>query len=244
MLDVRTGNVDEEVDVMDKSIPKGPIYVPKGHAAPYAKLALNPYLTCSFRCPYCYNAVRNPRFFSDEGRVYGGFVELFIISLDRQCAAWTTEKHPVHMTFLGDCYQPAEDELKLTRRCIQTLHKHGFPVQVLTKSKVLPRRDFDLLGPEDRFGITLTAPDEILLGTLEMSAHRGIPTWLSLEPVISQESAVQVLAEISRTGLRSDPLWIGPLNHKARSYDWPSVKQVLHESAFRLDLKVRFKDEE
>jgi DNA repair photolyase len=233
-----------------EGIPSGPIYVPKGHAAPFAQLALNPYLTCSFRCPYCYNAVRNPAFFSDKPRIYGGHslfnneigVTSLLNQLDHQCARWTGEKHPVHMTFLGDCYQPAEEELGLTRRCIQILHKHGFPVQILTKSKVLPRRDFDLLGPEDRFGITLTGPDEILLGTLEAAAHRGIPIWLSLEPVIHSAFAIQVLAEVSRLGLRPDPLWIGPLNHSKRGYDWPSVKQHLRESAFCLDLTVRFKD--
>jgi len=227
---------------MDR-IPSGPIYVPKGHAAPYAKRALNPYLTCSFRCPYCYNAVRNPEFFSDKALVRGGDPDRLLATLDRQCAAWVGEKHPVHMTFLGDCYQPAEDEMKITRRCIQTLHKCGFPVQILTKALDLPERDFDLLGRDDRFGVTMTHPSADLVWLLDEADGHKIPIWMSLEPVESEEMAVNVLVLLAKWKLHPDPLWIGPMNHKSRPYNWPEVKAVLADTAYQFEIPVRFKDD-
>ena len=174
----------------------GPIYVPKGHAEPYARLALNPYRTCSIRCPYCYCAVRNPHFFSDTPLILRGSAEKLLAELDHQCAAWQEEKHPVHMTFLGDCYQPAEAELKLTRKCILMLHQYGFPVQILTKARELPARDFPLLVEDgDKFGITLVEPDA-RLDILARADALGIPIWLSLEPVVSLSPAIEVLRDI------------------------------------------------
>jgi DNA repair photolyase len=221
----------------------GPIYAPKGHAEPYAKLALNPYLTCPTRCPYCYNAVRNPAFFSDVPRIRGGSAEKLLAALDKQCAAWTGEKPPVHLTFLGDSYQPAEAELMLTRRCIEKLHYFGFPVQILTKAGELPARDFDLLGLRDKFGITLTTLNYKRMALLEKAQELHIPTWLSLEPVMDLNGALMVLSATAAYLQAPDPLWIGPLNHKARAYDWPEVKTRLKAEAERLRLTVQFKDD-
>ena len=221
----------------------GPIYAPKGHAEPYARLALNPYLTCPTRCPYCYNAVRNPHFFSDTPRIRGGSVEDLLHDLIGQCRRWTDEKPPVHLTFLGDCYQPAEAELKLTRRCIEVLHQYEFPVQILTKARELPARDFDLLTMDgDRFGITLVEPSP-RIDILQRADALGIPTWLSLEPVISQAAAIEVLRDIENLALPVNPLWIGPLNHRQRGYDWTVVKSRLAIEAEILGLVVQWKDE-
>jgi len=221
----------------------GPIYEPKGHAKPYAELALNPYLTCSERCPYCYNAVRNPAFFSDTPKIRGGSADNLIAELDRQCATWQGDKIPVHLTFLGDCYQPAEAELKLTRRCIEVLHEYGFPVQILTKARELPARDFGLLTMDgDRFGITLVEPDP-RIDILQRADALGIPVWLSLEPVVSLAAAIEVLRDVENVALPVNPLWIGPLNHRHRGYDWGVVKSRLAIEAELLGLVVRWKDE-
>ena len=221
----------------------GPIYAPKGHAKPYARWALNPYRTCPERCPYCYNAVRNPAFFSDTPLILRGSAERLLAELEKQCAAWVGEKWPVHMTFLGDCYQPDEAELKLTRRCIETLHQYDFPVQILTKARELPARDFDLLTREgDKFGITLVEPDP-RIDILQRADALGIPIWLSLEPVVALGPAIEVLRDIDNLALPVDPLWIGPLNHHACDYDWPTVKTRLKAESESLGLAVQFKDD-
>jgi len=221
----------------------GPIYVPKGHAEPYARFALNPYLTCPERCPYCYNAVRNPAFFSDTPKIRGGSVEKLLAELDKQCASWDDVKAPVHMTFLGDAYQPAEAELKLTRRCIEVLHQYEFPVQILTKARELPARDFDLLTRDgDKLGITLVEPNP-RIDLLQRADALGIPIWLSLEPIIALAPAIEVLRDIANLALPVNPLWIGPLNHRSRAYDWSVVKSRLAVEADILGLVVQFKDD-
>ncbi len=126
------------------------------------------------------------------------------------------------------------------------LHWHGFPVQILTKAAELPARDFDLLTePEDTFGVTMTASNSARIALLRLAHSRNILTWVSLEPVLSYESAAVALNEIRASEVLPCPIWIGPLNHKTRTYDWPKVKARLKAEAGALVLLplVRWKDD-
>jgi DNA repair photolyase len=59
-----------------------------------------------------------------------------------------------------DCYQPIEQKLELTRRCLEVCAEYRNPVHVITKS-VLVERDLDLLtrlASESGAGVTLSVP--------------------------------------------------------------------------------------
>ncbi len=51
----------------------------------------------------------------------------------------------VAMSGVTDPYQPAERKYELTRRILEILAKHRFPVHIVTKSDLV-LRDIDLLG--------------------------------------------------------------------------------------------------
>ena len=103
---------------------------------------------------------------------------------------------------MSDPYMPLEEELGITRRCLEIIYSHGFGVSVLTKSeRVL--RDMDLLLAIHRNAkavvqMTLTTMDDELCGIIEpgvcvtskrieaLRAFReaGIPTVVWLCPLM------------------------------------------------------------
>jgi DNA repair photolyase len=83
-----------------------------------------------------------------------------------------------------DPYQPLEKKYELTRKCLETLSKHAWPVIIQTKSSLV-NRDVDLLrkisGVE--VGLTITTADERVRKMFEPNASsikERIETLLSL----------------------------------------------------------------
>jgi DNA repair photolyase len=117
---------------------------------------------------------------------------------------------------------------------------------ILTKGGTRAERDFDLLTGDDQFGVTLTNLDETLsrkweplaklpaerITSLVRAHEKGIRTWVSLEPVLYPETALEI---IRRTHKFVDKFKVGTLNYHphARNIDWHrfagDVKSLLDE---------------
>jgi DNA repair photolyase len=203
------------------------IYRPRGPAREYAELALNPYKGCTHRCVYCYNAKRmgaNGVFFkSAQPR------DFIVDKVEHDCMVlfkmYGDLCPEIHLTFLGDCYQPAEIDLNITRSIIMLLIAYELPFTILTKSPYI-LRDIDLLGPYKKFraGFSFTTVNQAdasawepglpdvssRISTLRQFANFGKPTWISLEPVMKIESTIEVIKELKAL---PDFYWIGALNH-------------------------------
>lgn len=198
------------------------IYEPKGRAKEYADLALNVYMGCTHACLYCYapGAAHKTR----EDYIAEAQPRKDIIKkLEKDCHELyynykdfgypTHEDIPyIHMSFLGDMYQPADDYLQLTRQAIEVFMKYDIPFQILTKGGSRAKRDFDLLEKYDKckFGTTLvffspflaqkwepnTASVSDRINTIIDAHERRIKTWVSLEPVIDPEQALTLIEVI------------------------------------------------
>lgn len=184
---------------------------------PGLRYSLNPYIGCEHGCVYCYSpsVLRNKRF-SDK---WGEFVRAKR-NIDEVLAREVTRKQKgiVGVSTVTDPYQPLEAKLKLTRKCIEILAGHGFPVSIQTKSKLV-LRDIDLIVPKKfDVGVTITTMDHRLAGVLEPGASppearaevlkkfssQGVETWLFLGPIIpglndSEESLRQVIEVAAQT---------------------------------------------
>ncbi len=126
---------------------------------------------------------------------------------------------------MSDPYMHCEEELKLTRKCLEIIKAYGFGVAVQTKSdRIL--RDIDLLDEINREAksvvqMTLTTYDDDLCAVLEPNVcntkrrievlermrERGIPTVVWLTPVLpfindGLENITAILNECVRVGVK------------------------------------------
>jgi DNA repair photolyase len=131
---------------------------------------------------------------------FKGFVKprLKLLSRIDAMASKTKPKLPVMFSDTTDPYQPLEAKYKITRRCLQTLVKHGFPVLIVTKSDLVTR-DIDILRKARTVvSLTITSLSETFsrlmephapppyrrLKALKRLAEAGIPTIARIDPIV------------------------------------------------------------
>lgn len=127
---------------------------------PTVPYVVNPYTGCGHGCRYCYATFM--RRFTGHAEPWGDFVDIKVNApevLDRQLRR--ARKDVVLLSSVCDPYQPLEKKYKITRRCLEVLLRHGFPVDILTKSDLV-LRDLDLLKQFKRatVGWSITTDDE------------------------------------------------------------------------------------
>ena len=173
---------------------------------------VNLYKGCTHGCIYCYA----PSLTHDE-RKWGTYVDVKVnapLVLERELRG--LQKEEVFLSSASDPYQPAEARYRLTRRCLEVLHRDRFPVSILTRSPLV-LRDLDLLKKFDRVrvGMSITTvpvkkfepgvpPLQRRISTLKGLRMAGIRTWVSLAPVIPGIVMVDLdglFEDLSRAGV-------------------------------------------
>lgn len=187
---------------------------------PGLKYSLNPYVGCEHGCVYCYSpsVLVNQQFSRDWGnfvKIKQNLPEVLEQELKRK------PRGVVGMSTVTDPYQPIESKLGLTRRCLELLSQHGFPVSVQTKSGLV-LRDADLIKPKGfDVGVTITtmdrelaekiepkaSPPDARANVLEEFASRGVETWIFFGPIIPEltddvENIRRVIEVAKKTGSR------------------------------------------
>jgi len=215
------------------------IYRPKGEALEYAPLGLNLFAGCSHGCRYCYNKDRFTK--ACTAQLKKSTLENIRTDLEELAAAGN--KDPVHLCFVGDAYDLGRQDNSYVRKVLRLFRIYDHPFQVLTKGGLLAARDFDLYGPADRFGVTLTfvnpedskkwEPGAALpadrIEALRQAHSQGITTWASLEPVIDP---AQTLWLLELTYPFVDHYGVGKLNH------CPEVERAIDWRKFRADAEA------
>ena len=141
---------------------------------------------------YCYA----PSLTHDE-RGWGSYVDAKVNApevLERELRG--LRKDQVFLSSASDPYQPVEARYGLTRRCLESLLRNGFPVSILTRSPLV-LRDLELFKRFDwvRVGMSITTvpskqfepgvpPLQRRIDTLKKLSRAGIRTWVSLAPVV------------------------------------------------------------
>ena len=143
-----------------------------------------------------------------------------------------------------------------TREALQILAAHDVPVEVLTKAGTRAARDFDVLARmRGRFATTLlftrdedratwepnAAPVEDRIDAIRDAHRRGIPTWVSVEPIIDPEQALALIETLSDV---VDEWRIGKLNHHplAATIDWAAWAPRLLDAAQASGRRYMIKD--
>jgi len=174
----------------------------------------NLYKGCTHGCVYCYA----PSLTHDERR-WGSYVDVKVNApgiLEKELRG--LRKDEVFLSSASDPYQPVEARYGITRRCLEVLLRHRYPVSILTRSPLV-LRDLDLLKKLDwvRVGMSITSvpvrrfepgvpPLQRRIDTLRKLSKAGISTWVSLAPVIPRILLVdfdELFEELSSAGVSS-----------------------------------------
>jgi len=185
-------------------------------------LGMNIYRGCTHGCVYCDSRSRCYQFTHpfEDIEVKQNAPELL------EAALRTKRKRAMIGTgSMSDPYMHCEEQLGLTRRCLEVLQRYGFGVTIQTKSdRIL--RDMDLLDEINRstkcvVQMTLTTYDDELcrilephvcntrrrIEVLERMQERGIPTVVWLTPILpfindTPENVEAILKECVRVGVK------------------------------------------
>ena len=183
---------------------------------------MNIYRGCTHGCIYCDSRSRCYQFthpFEDieVKQNAPALLEKALKSKRKRCMIGTGS--------MSDPYMHCEENLRLTRSCLEIILKYGFGAAIQTKSdRIL--QDIDLLDEINRAAkcvvqITLTTYDDDLcrilepnvcntkrrIEVLEQMQERGIPTVVWLTPILpfindTQENITAILNECVRTGVK------------------------------------------
>ena len=183
---------------------------------------LNIYRGCTHGCIYCDSRSRCYQFTHkfEDVEVKKNAPELL-----EQALKSKRSRCMIGTGSMSDPYMHCETELRLTRKCLEIIHKYGFGVAVQTKSdRIL--EDIDLLDAINKEAkcvvqMTLTTYDDDLCSILEPNVcntkrrievleemrKRGIPTVVWLTPILpfindTKENITAILNECVRTGVK------------------------------------------
>lgn len=167
--------------------------------------SINPYRGCEHGCVYCYarpshTYLGHSAGLDFESRLYAKKEAAALLRRELQRPGYQCA--PIALGVNTDAYQPLERQLKITREILEVMVETRHPVMLITKSALI-ERDIDLLqdlASENLVtaSVSLTSLDPELsrklepraaspkrrLRTLRTLSEAGIPTRLSLAPVI------------------------------------------------------------
>lgn len=183
---------------------------------------MNIYRGCSHGCIYCDSRSRCYQFTHpfEDIEVKQNAPELLEKALQSK-----RRKGMIGTGAMSDPYMHCEEDLRLTRKCLEIILKYGFGAAIQTKSDQI-LQDIDLLDEINRSAkcvvqITLTTYDDDLcrileprvcdtkrrIEVLEEMRKRGIPTVVWMTPILpfindTEENITSILNECVRTGVK------------------------------------------
>jgi DNA repair photolyase len=217
---------------------------------------INPYVGCGHGCRYCYASFMKR--FTGHPEPWGEFIDVKINSpqvLRRQLMR--AKPGLVSLSTVTDPYQPIERKYQITRRSLEALLEHQFPVSLLTRSP-LCLRDIDLFKQFKTIdvGLSVTTHDEEMrkifephspsiasrIETLRTLHNEKIATYVFIGPMLPLDPG-EVVKKLE--GL-VDEVLIDRMNYSNKVkalYRKHKLERYLEDDYFRLfgdDLKTRF----
>ena len=177
--------------------------------------SMNMYQGCEHGCIYCY--ARNAHEF--WGYSAGLDFERKILVkhdapklLEAKLRSKSWKPSTIVLSGNTDCYQPAEQEFQITRKCLEIFLKYRHPVGIITKNALI-LRDLDILKELNEYGlvgvnISVTSLSEetrrILeprtttikkrLEAIQVLSEHGIPVNAMLAPIIPGINSHEILS--------------------------------------------------
>ena len=190
------------------------------------EVSINPYRGCEHGCVYCYARPTHEYLGLSAGLDFE--TKIFVKEkapemLRRELASPRWKPCVIALSGVTDPYQPAERSLRLTRRCLETLHEFRNPVAIITKSRLVTR-DVDILRELARFdaaavfvSVTTLRPElqrvlepraaspSTRLAAIETLSQAGVPVGVLVAPVLpalNDHEIPAILQAAARSGAR------------------------------------------
>ncbi len=204
------------------------------------RYSLNPYRGCAHGCSYCYARPTHEYLGFSAGLDFETkvLVKQRAPELLRQWLARDTwQPEVIVLSGVTDCYQPAEREFQLTRRCLEVAWEFRQPISIVTKN-ALVTRDLDVLGKMAERQLVHVA---LSITTLDETLAR------MMEPRTSAPSArLRVIGQLREAGVPVSVM-VAPVIPGLNDSDLPAVLEAAAEAGasassyilLRLPLTVR-----
>jgi len=203
--------------------------------------SLNPYRGCEHGCIYCFARPTHTWLGHSAGldfetQLYAKRDAAALLTKELSRKSYACE--PIAIGVNTDAYQPLERKLQLTRQVLEVLNKARHPAYLITKSSLI-ERDIDLLREmaEDNLVsvcLSITTLNTRLarklepratsplrrLQTLEKLSNAGIPTRVSVSPVIpalNEEELDAIVAAAATAGVSAAYAIILRLPHELQT---------------------------
>jgi DNA repair photolyase len=197
---------------------------------------VNPYVGCQHGCFYCY--AKFMKRFTGHSEPWGEFVDIKINAPELLAKEIKKKKRgAIWVSGVCDPYQPLESKYELTRKCVEIIVEHNWPLVVQTRSPLVVR-DIDILkkGKEVEAGLSITTADDEIrkifephappildrLNALESLRKGGIRTYAMIAPILpGAEDLPKLLAG------KADYILLDRMNYS--SANWIYKKHGLSE---------------
>lgn len=187
---------------------------------PSSDYVINPYIGCLHGCKYCYASFMKR--FTGHKEDWGTFID--IKKSDKKINLDKISKKSVFLSSVTDCYNPIEEEYKITRKILEQLVNSDCYLSISTKSKLI-LRDIDLLQKIKNVTVSVsinTLNEEFKkdmdnastikerLETLKELHKNGIHTVLFMSPIFPYITEWRKIIEKSKNYV--DQYWFENLN--------------------------------
>jgi DNA repair photolyase len=180
--------------------------------------------------------------------------------LERQFRHRSWEPQVVMLSGDTDCYQPIEQKLGITRRCLEVFLRYRNPVSIVTKNALI-QRDIDILKELAALDLvivsmSITSLDNDLirsmeprtsipakrLETIKVLADAGIPVGVNACPIIpalNDEEIPAILREAAACGARTAGYTLVRLPHAVKDLFVEWLKRELPDRALAILSRIR-----
>ena len=187
------------------------------------RYSLNPYRGCLHGCSYCYARPTHEYLGLNAGIDFETKIfvkhkapELFRDWLSRD----KYQPETVMLSGVTDCYQPAERQYQLTRRCLEVARDAGQPMGIVTKN-ALVTRDLDVLAE-------MAARNTVAVAISVTSLRPEITA--DLEPRSSRpEARLRAIRELSDAGVPVRVM-VAPIIPGLTDSETPAILQAAREA--------------
>ncbi len=192
---------------------------------------LNPYRGCEHGCIYCYARPSHEYLGFSAGLDFETKIMVksdIHLLLEKEFRKKSWKPQTVALAGNTDCYQPIEQKLQLTRKCLEVFLKYKNPVDLITKN-YLVTRDIDILSKlaeQNLAGCTMTmttldkklhskmeprtSTPEMRLKAIHELAKAGIPVSVNVAPIIPglNDSEIPAILKRAREHGATGAYWI------------------------------------